>query len=126
MPHTPQALLGEIAAAVERERAMVADAGALLYAMCAGNGGQRQQVATGGRWLHSAAQLLCMVVSGVCSGKAVLPTPSQLLPHLQPAAADRRSRELAGRLDLIGKVREVLALWVGSARGRQDDLACCL
>ena len=34
VPHAPQALLGEIAAAVERERAMVADAGA-LFVQCA-------------------------------------------------------------------------------------------
>lgn len=39
VPHAPQALLGEIAAAVERERAMVADAGALFCAVRAWNSG---------------------------------------------------------------------------------------
>lgn len=102
-PQKIQALLGELSAAVERERAMVADAGEDVL----------------GGWQVLGGQLAGMGVAGPACLLASwhLPLAPPACGCVPPVAvnsfhaldrrchADRRSRDLAARLDVVGKVR---------------------
>lgn len=101
-PQKIQALLRELAAAVERERAMVADAGARRRGRGGCCVGRRVQG-------HSLPAPMCV--------RARVPGP--LLPS---RPADRRSRDLGGRLDVVGKVEKEVAKASGLMEGVEAEI----
>ena len=113
-PQKIQALLGELAAAVERERAMVADAGGFRG------------------WL-GAASVHAASLGRACCEAAEWHGLQRSLPHtarnqrassrLPPCpCADRRSRDLGARLDVVGKVEKEVAKARGLMEGVEQEI----